>query len=215
MFRARTPPPPTHAHTQTFSQILPYSFYYFLFFFTSMRKKVKLAFIVNDSARKISYNKRKKSLMKKIDELTTLCGIDACAIVYSDFDPQPEVWPSPWEVQRIITKFKTYSEFEQGRKMLDQESFLKQRIVKAKEQLAKVNKNNREMEMSLLLFQCLSKENFMDNMMSMVVLNDVAWVINEKMEEIRCKMEELERVASTTTQSQAQVVEADGRCQLP
>ncbi|KAF5764506.1 putative transcription factor MADS-type1 family [Helianthus annuus] len=50
------------------------------------RKKVKLAFIMNDSARKATYKKRKKGLMKKVNELSTLCGIDACVIIYSPYE---------------------------------------------------------------------------------------------------------------------------------
>ncbi|QCD98449.1 MADS-box transcription enhancer factor 2A [Vigna unguiculata] len=82
------------------------------------RKKVKLAFIVNDSARKATFKKRKKGLMKKVSELSTLCGIDACAIVYSPYDPQPEVWPSPMGVQRVLAKFRRMPELEQSKKMV-------------------------------------------------------------------------------------------------
>ncbi|GLU17378.1 hypothetical protein SLE2022_337480 [Rubroshorea leprosula] len=67
------------------------------------RKKVKLQYISNDSARKASFKKRKKGLMKKASELTTLCGIDAGAIVYSPYDSQPEIWPSPARVQRVLS----------------------------------------------------------------------------------------------------------------
>ena len=58
------------------------------------RRKTKLTFIANDTERKTSYKKRKKSLLKKTEELSTLCGIEACAIVYGPDDPQPETWPS-------------------------------------------------------------------------------------------------------------------------
>ncbi|KAJ6434469.1 hypothetical protein OIU84_018060 [Salix udensis] len=54
------------------------------------RKKVKLAYITNDSARKATFKKRKKGLMKKVSELSTLCGIEACAIICSPYDAQPE-----------------------------------------------------------------------------------------------------------------------------
>ncbi|MBA0619522.1 hypothetical protein Godav_028682 [Gossypium davidsonii] len=47
------------------------------------RKKVTLAWISNDSARKVSLKKRRLGLMKKMSELTTLCGIRACLIIYS------------------------------------------------------------------------------------------------------------------------------------
>ncbi|XP_058766256.1 agamous-like MADS-box protein AGL80 [Vicia villosa] len=161
-----------------------------------MRRRVKLAFMVNDSARRITYTKRKKSLIKKIDELATLCGIEACAIVYSDFHSEPEIWPSPWEVQRVVTKFRSYSDFEKGKKMLNQESFLMQRIVKSKEQLAKLEKNNWEAEKSLILFQCLAKENFIDTL-NTNILNDLAFDINEKLEKITSKVNELDTNVTT------------------
>lgn len=180
MFLGRKP------HTQNIFQI---------FSTLIMRKKVKLAFMVSDSARKITYNKRKTSLIKKVNELTTLCGIDGCAIVYSEFHSEPEVWPSPWEVQKVFTKFKSYSEFEQGKKKLNQESYLRERIMKSKEQLMKLEKNNWETKKSLILFQCLVKEDFVDTLNSNV-LNDLAWEINEKLEEITSKANELDTSAT-------------------
>ncbi|CAI8597024.1 unnamed protein product [Vicia faba] len=161
-----------------------------------MRRRVKLAFMVNDSARKITYTKRKKSLIKKIDELATLCGIEACAIVYSDFHSEPEIWPSPWEVQRVVTKFRSYSDFEKGKKMLNQESFLIQRIGKSREQLAKLEKHNWEVEKSLILSQCLVKENFIDTL-NPNALNDLAFDINEMLEKITSKVNELDTNETT------------------
>ena len=76
------------------------------------RKKVKLAYISNDSARKATFKKRKKGLMKKVSELSTLCGIEACAIVYSPYDAQPEVWPSPITVQLMLSQFKNMPKME-------------------------------------------------------------------------------------------------------
>jgi hypothetical protein len=41
-------------------------------------KKVKFAFISNVLARKESYRKRKKGIIKKIREIKILCGIPTC-----------------------------------------------------------------------------------------------------------------------------------------
>ncbi|KAE9594497.1 putative transcription factor MADS-type1 family [Lupinus albus] len=47
------------------------------------RKKLnQLTYIVSDAKRKATYKKRKASLIKKIDQISTLCGIEACAIIY-------------------------------------------------------------------------------------------------------------------------------------
>lgn len=154
------------------------------------RKKVKLAFIINDSARKATFKKRKKGLMKKVSELSTLCGIDACAIIYSPYDPQPEVWPSPLGVQRVLSKFRRMPELEQSKKMVNQESFLRQRIQKAKDQLTKQRKDNREKEMTQLMFQYLSADKIMPNI-SMVDLNDMAWLIDQYLKDINRRVESL------------------------
>ncbi|XP_058752348.1 agamous-like MADS-box protein AGL80 [Vicia villosa] len=165
------------------------------------RKKVKLAYILNDSARKATFKKRKKGLMKKVSELSTLCGIDACAIIYSPYDPQPEVWPSPIGVQRVLSKFRRMPELEQSKKMVNQESFLKQRIQKAKDQLTKQRKDNREKEMTQLMFQYLSDDKTMQNI-SMLDLNDMAWLIDQYLKDINRRVEML----SKNGQGQSQMV---------
>ncbi|KAE9594415.1 hypothetical protein Lal_00001409 [Lupinus albus] len=165
------------------------------------RKKVKLAFIVNDASRKATYKKRKKGLMKKVGELSTLCGIDACAIIYSPYDPQPEVWPSPIGVQRVLAKFRRMPELEQSKKMVNQDSFLRQRILKTKEQVKKQSKDNREKEITQVMFQCLSAGKILPNI-SMVDLNDLAWLIDQNLKDINRRVEILTKKA----QSQAQIV---------
>ncbi|OIW07102.1 hypothetical protein TanjilG_02736 [Lupinus angustifolius] len=155
------------------------------------RKKVKLAYIVNDSARKATYKKRKKGLLKKVDELTTLCGIEACAIIYSPFEPQPEVWPSPWGVQKVLSKLRTMPELEQSKKMVNQETFLKQRILKAKEQVMKLQKENREKEITQLMFKCLGSDKVQFNNLSATDLNDLAWMIDQNLKHIKRMMEKV------------------------
>ncbi|KAK7401129.1 hypothetical protein VNO78_12445 [Psophocarpus tetragonolobus] len=53
-------------------------------------------------------------LIKKIDEISILCGIETCAIIYTPNNPWPEVWPSDWGVQSVLSRFRTVSELEQG-----------------------------------------------------------------------------------------------------
>ncbi|CAA2986714.1 agamous-like MADS-box AGL80 [Olea europaea subsp. europaea] len=120
------------------------------------RKKVKLAFITNDSARKATFRKRKKGLMKKLSELSTLCGIDICAIIYSSYESQPEVWPDNRGIHRVLAQFKGMPEMEQSKKMVNQESFIRQRIAKASEQLKKQHKENREKQITPVMYQCLT-----------------------------------------------------------
>ncbi|KAL9437792.1 hypothetical protein AB3S75_023626 [Citrus x aurantiifolia] len=159
------------------------------------RKKVKLAYISNDSARKATFKKRKKGLLKKVSELKTLCGIDACAIIFSPYDDQPEIWPSPLGVQRVLSRFKKMPDMEKSKKMVSQDSFLRQRIAKAYEQLKKQRKDNREKEMERVMFQSLTGSNVFLNM-NMIGLNDLGLQIEHNIREICRRMETLNNIAT-------------------
>ncbi|XP_021912472.1 agamous-like MADS-box protein AGL80 [Carica papaya] len=98
--------------------------------------KVELAYITNDSIRK-AIKKKKKELMKKVSELSTLCDVNACAIIYSPYDSKLEVWPSPLGAQHVLADSKRMPKIEQSKKMVNQECVLHQRITKATDQLKK------------------------------------------------------------------------------
>ncbi|XP_020237617.1 agamous-like MADS-box protein AGL80 [Cajanus cajan] len=180
------------------------------------RKKVKLAFIVNDSARKTTYKKRKKGMLKKVEELSTLCGIEACAIVYSPFEREAEVWPSDEGVQNVLGKFRSMPELEQSKKMVNQEGFIGQRILKSKEQLMKLVKDNREMETTTFMFQCLSVESVEPNNNTHVTdLNDLSSVIEVTLKEISKRLETMNVNETTTTPNQSQLQAPSYQLQMP
>ncbi|CAK8566085.1 unnamed protein product [Lathyrus sativus] len=153
------------------------------------RKKLKIAFIENDPARKATYKTRKKGLVKKVDELSTLCGVDACAIIYGPYNAQPEIWPSPSGVEKVLSKFMTVPEFEQRIKMANQESFLKQRVSKFEKQFERQVRDNKEQEKTLLMFQCLNAANIVHNNMSMEDLSNLDWIIDKNLKEIGRRIE--------------------------
>ncbi|XP_058783833.1 agamous-like MADS-box protein AGL80 [Vicia villosa] len=182
------------------------------------RKKVKLAFIENDTARKTTYKKRTKGLLKKVEELSTLCGIDACAIVYGPYDPQPEIWPSPSGVEKVLLKFKAAPEFDQSRRMVDLESFLKHRISKAEKQLKRQWADNKETETTMLMFQCLNAGNVEQNDMSMDVLNDLSCMIDHNLRKIGRRIEsgDSENINhQNPIESQVMAAQSQSQVQLP
>lgn len=136
--------------------------------------------------------------MKKLNELTTLCGVEACAIVYqpshdrvSDHDHEPEVWPSsPETVQKVLTRFIEMPEFERYRKMVNHEDFMRQRVMKATEKLKKKVNENMKMESTLHLYKYLETGMVPENL-SLPSQNGLACLIDEKLKEIEKKMEEL------------------------
>ncbi|CAD6250778.1 unnamed protein product [Miscanthus lutarioriparius] len=119
------------------------------------RKKVTLHRIANDSTRRGTFKKRRKGLMKKASELATLCDVDTCVVVYGEGESQPEVWPDVPTAEHVLARFKAVPELDQCKKMLDMEGFLKQRMDKLREQLHKVQRDNREREATLLLHDAI------------------------------------------------------------
>jgi hypothetical protein len=57
---------------------------------------------------------------------------------------------------------------------------MEQRVLKAKERVKKQTKDNKEKEMTILMFQCLSAGKIVHNNMSMADVNDLAWLIEQK-----------------------------------
>ncbi|XP_024009775.1 agamous-like MADS-box protein AGL80 [Eutrema salsugineum] len=155
------------------------------------RKKVKLAFIENNSSRKSTFQKRKKGILKKVKEISTLCGVTTCAIIYSPYTSNPDVWPSISGVRRVVSDFQTLPEMDQQKKMVDQETFLRQRIAKLSENLRRQEKDNREQEMIEIMFQCWdgSLERFHLNILD---LNELGYVTGQYQKDINRKIEILE-----------------------
>ncbi|KAK9945868.1 hypothetical protein M0R45_011362 [Rubus argutus] len=153
------------------------------------RRKVRLSFITNDGSRKSTFKKRKKGIIKKVSEITTLCDIKAAAIIYSPYDSQPEVWPNPTAAHSLLTRFQNMPEMEKSRKMVDQETYLKQRIAKVREQIRKLQKENREKEVTRVMFDCLKGRTLQD--LQLRDLNDLGWVIDRHLREIEVRKRDI------------------------
>ncbi|RDY01925.1 Agamous-like MADS-box protein AGL80, partial [Mucuna pruriens] len=152
---------------------------------TMARKKVKLALISDDTARKVTYKKRKKGIIKKVSELTILCGIPACAIISSPFDPMPETWPDSKATKQVIQRYMNASTLDQS-KNINQESFIKQRIAKAHHQLRKQRQDNLDKQNTLSLFQYIQGEEHLPD--TIQELKKLHKLIEKNMKEIENKL---------------------------
>ncbi|KAE9618899.1 hypothetical protein Lal_00047631 [Lupinus albus] len=150
------------------------------------RKKVKLAYISEDNARKATFKKRKKGIMKKVSELTILCGIDACAIIFNPCDSQVEVWPDPKGAKQIIKRYQKTSVIDETKNM-NQESFVMQTISKAMYKLDKQRKENREKEMTVAMFDYMESRKLPENM-TITDLKNMDKLIQEYISDIRNKI---------------------------
>ncbi|KAG0496484.1 hypothetical protein HPP92_001175 [Vanilla planifolia] len=157
------------------------------------RKKVSLSLIANEATRRATLKKRRKGLMKKVKELSILCDVRACAIVYSPQEAQPEVWPSVAEATRLLTRFRSMPEMEQSKKMLNQETFLRQRVAKLHEQLRRHERENRELESAALLRECLAASGGGSPFLRLRIeeLASLSWLLDQKVRAVQERIDEL------------------------
>ncbi|KAI3915489.1 hypothetical protein MKW92_030271 [Papaver armeniacum] len=173
------------------------------------RKKVKLAYIASATARKVTFNKRRKGLLKIVSELSTLCGVSACAIVNGPYDPQPEVWPDEQsEAHRVLMWFKSLPEIElrNDRKQFNPESFAKYQIGKISEQCKRHQQENHYLEINRMYNSELSLA--LDGKCSIhdfhsSALTDFSWLLERKDKEAQRKLLDLQKasipIVQTTT----------------
>ncbi|KAM0040669.1 putative transcription factor MADS-type1 family [Helianthus debilis subsp. tardiflorus] len=96
------------------------------------RNKVKIA-LIKDKARKNSFMKIKEYLKDKLKEVSILCSIEACVIMYSSYEPQLEMWPEDKNAfQNVLNAILMKSPMERSKFLLKQDSYIKERISKIK-----------------------------------------------------------------------------------
>ncbi|KAF5764505.1 hypothetical protein HanRHA438_Chr15g0705151 [Helianthus annuus] len=83
-------------------------------------------------------------------------------------------------------------EMEQSKKMVNQESFIKQRITKANDQLKKQIKENREKEMTEVMNQCLTGKGTIANLI-LPDLNDLGGLVDQTIKDISRRIESLKK----------------------
>ncbi|XP_045824915.1 agamous-like MADS-box protein AGL80 [Trifolium pratense] len=154
-----------------------------------MGNKVKLAFITHNTKRKAAFRKRKIGILKRLNEITTLCGIEACGILYDNNNPQPVVWPTDSGAKSVLSRFASLPESEQSNNKVNQEDFLWKRIEKDFEKLKKEREETRKNVMAIIINHYIYTKEFNGNSMSKNDLNDMSCFIDENLKEIYRKME--------------------------
>ncbi|XP_031260893.1 agamous-like MADS-box protein AGL80 [Pistacia vera] len=157
------------------------------------RKKVNLVWIASDSARKASLKKRRGGLMKKVSELTTLCGVNAFAVIFSPDEKEPAMWPSRPVIHQLLARFHTLPEMERGKKMMNQERYFKERSTKVEEQLKKHQRRNKEMDVSHLM-HLLFHYGKRQSEFNVIELHGLFWFVQEKKKEIKKRLDYFQQV---------------------
>ncbi|KAM0876536.1 hypothetical protein ACQ4PT_036104 [Festuca glaucescens] len=119
--------------------------------------KVSMEYIANNSTRKMACKKRTMGMMKKAGELSTLCAVEVCCVVLPEGEPssQMQVWPSLEEAMAMVDRLKAMPEVDRRRKEMDGEDYVRERIGRAKEQLCKAERVNRQRETTLRIHNAI------------------------------------------------------------
>ncbi|XP_049370619.1 agamous-like MADS-box protein AGL80 [Solanum verrucosum] len=149
-----------------------------------VRKKVKLAFIENNTERRVSYRKRQKELLTKARELnSTLCDVELATFINSPYHKKSEVFSNHEVATSTFTKFEDLPEMDKSKNITAQEEQIMKRINKIENELEKVRKENKKMEFTNQMYGLLNGEE-MPNSMHPEDLSDLSYVINKSLKQI-------------------------------
>ncbi|XP_060190511.1 transcription factor CAULIFLOWER-like [Lycium barbarum] len=114
------------------------------------RRKIGMELIKNERSRNLTYQKRKKGLEKKADELSTLCQVKLCMIIYAPkhSDKQQEetvtIWPEKDTVRSLIESYRGRSDDDRRLRTHDLSFYFKDLARKVEIESAKLRKSNHE-----------------------------------------------------------------------
>ncbi|KAK9668716.1 hypothetical protein RND81_13G081000 [Saponaria officinalis] len=134
--------------------------------------------------RKITYKKRVKVLLRKTQELSILCGVNACIIVYSPYNETPLLWPSnESEVRQVMVAYKHNTNSDQPQKILTQDAFLRLSAIKTKDKISRLRRRNRELDLENDMGDLLSGQPVQQVPSGNV--KDMLWVIEDRLRTVQ------------------------------
>ncbi|XP_073121007.1 agamous-like MADS-box protein AGL5 [Henckelia pumila] len=144
--------------------------------------------ISKEKSRNLTFKKRKEGLVKKIHQLTVLCDIDACMIIYGSGQEkgfiEPEIWPENTdEIRRMIALYK--SKKKDSIKISGLSDFFQDRAKKIEDELSKLRKKNMEAKYPTWI-------DFL-NGFTEVQLREFAANLRVKMEDLRSRINNLKK----------------------
>ncbi|KAJ1703871.1 hypothetical protein LUZ63_003650 [Rhynchospora breviuscula] len=128
------------------------------------RSKLNLEFIAKGSKRLATFKQRKESVFKKARELGTLCDIRLCVVIESPDMPGYQVFPSEEDTRELLHMFNNMPKKKKAKSATPTtpqpepgpEEMLRQEVIKAREQLKKLDMENRELQSEILIHEYMT-----------------------------------------------------------
>ncbi|KAL0007880.1 hypothetical protein SO802_009382 [Lithocarpus litseifolius] len=110
------------------------------------RGKLTMKLMESEKSRNVTFQKRKKGLMKKAYEFSTLCGVETCMIIYGPkLQSRPmelETWPQNHEeVIKMIIKYKVNIRHKRSRRSTTLSDFFQERNKKVDIEISRLRQN--------------------------------------------------------------------------
>ncbi|KAK3164162.1 hypothetical protein QOZ80_1AG0013520 [Eleusine coracana subsp. coracana] len=156
-------------------------------------KKVNLQWIANDSTHQSTFKKRSNALMKKANELVTLCGVKVSVVVYGENEAKPVVYPSIPEATQLLNNFKAMpDDLANFKKVVNQEEYLRGRISKLKEQMGRCHSIKHKDQTSHLLHAALAGQGPGLSSLTIEELVNLNWMVEKKMRDAKARLEQID-----------------------
>lgn len=114
------------------------------------KKIIKHEKIPDEKQRNKVYKNRSEGLLKKVNELSILCGINAAVVIHRRDENNATLWPSPEIYMERMHKFLNFTAVERERKMVTHDKYLDKRAVDESKNLFKSQKTNGILEGELV-----------------------------------------------------------------
>ncbi|KAJ4757841.1 Agamous-like MADS-box protein AGL80 [Rhynchospora pubera] len=171
------------------------------------RSKLNLEFIAKYSKRLATFKKRKESVLKKARELGTLCDIRLCVVIESPDMPGYQVFPSEEEARELLHMFNNMPNKKKGKSATPTtsqpepgpEEMLRQEVIDAREQLEKLDMENRELQSEILMHEYMTGARTRSQIGSEEA-RDILQVVEERLRAVQARIDVLSPASAIAAQ---------------
>ncbi|KAJ4748572.1 Agamous-like MADS-box protein AGL80 [Rhynchospora pubera] len=169
------------------------------------KQKTNIEFIAKDSRRRATFKQRKENIFKKASELSTLCDVRTCVIIDNPYEQRYgyEVLPSEQEAIELLHGFNGMPSKRRSAKTTNPEEMMQQQTRKAQEQLIKLELENRELELEILMHEYMAGARAM-NEISPEEAEGILWVAEKQIRVVQARIDMLSSKADNAENSTAQ-----------